>query len=178
MMEAARLSVTMSAGVEVDDAHVVSVLSFETFHAANRDRIATALAYTCGSATLGAEAADEAMARAYLRWNKVAGLPNPAGWVYRTGLNWSRTQLRRWRREELFDSIVEDEALDHDVDVDLLAAVAGLPVRHRSVVVLRYLLGYSTAETAAALEVSEGTVKSRLSRALGRLRMELEKSHG
>jgi RNA polymerase sigma factor (sigma-70 family) len=177
-MEAPGLSVTAISGVEVDDADLVAVASFETFHEANRDRIATALAYTCGSTVLGAEAADEAMARAYLRWNKVAALSNPAGWVYRTGLNWSRTQIHRRRREELFDSVADGTSPDENVDVDLVAAVAGLPVRHRSIVVLRHLLGYSTAETAQALGVSEGTVKSRLARALDRLRTELEKSHG
>ncbi|MEL6209676.1 MAG: sigma factor-like helix-turn-helix DNA-binding protein [Pseudomonadota bacterium] len=41
-------------------------------------------------------------------------------------------------------------------------------------VVLRYLLGWSTLDTAHALNISEGTVKSRLSRALDRLEQLLE----
>jgi RNA polymerase sigma factor (sigma-70 family) len=52
----------------------------------------------------------------------------------------------------------------------LLAAVRGLPDRERDVVTCRYLLDLSEAETAAVLGLRTGTVKSRLSRGLDRLR--------
>lgn len=52
----------------------------------------------------------------------------------------------------------------------LAEAVAGLPDRDREVIALRYFADLSEAETAAALECPVGTVKSRLARALGRLR--------
>ena len=52
----------------------------------------------------------------------------------------------------------------------LLAAVEALPDEHRDAIACRYLLGLTEAETAAALGVRAGTVKSRLSRALARLR--------
>jgi RNA polymerase sigma-70 factor (ECF subfamily) len=48
---------------------------------------------------------------------------------------------------------------------DVLRALAELDVRHRAVVVCRYVLGWSEAETAAALATPVGTVKSRLHRA-------------
>jgi RNA polymerase sigma-70 factor (ECF subfamily) len=48
---------------------------------------------------------------------------------------------------------------------DVLVALAELDVRQRSVVVCRYLLGWSEGETAAALSTAPGTVKSRLHRA-------------
>jgi RNA polymerase sigma-70 factor (ECF subfamily) len=56
----------------------------------------------------------------------------------------------------------------------LLAAVEALPDEHRDAIACRYLLGLDEAETAAALGVRRGTVKSRLSRALARLRETLE----
>ena len=52
----------------------------------------------------------------------------------------------------------------------LLAALAGLDERDREVLTCRYLLELSEDETAAALGCRRGTVKSRTSRALGRLR--------
>ena len=55
----------------------------------------------------------------------------------------------------------------------LLAAVGALPDEHRDAIACRYLLGLSEAETAGALGVRAGTVKSRLSRALARLREDL-----
>ena len=60
----------------------------------------------------------------------------------------------------------------------LLAAVEALPEEQRDVVALRYFLDLSEAETAAALDVRVGTVKSRLSRALERLRPLVEATHG
>jgi len=55
----------------------------------------------------------------------------------------------------------------------LLAALAALDERDRAVLTCRYLLELSEAETAAALGVRQGTVKSRTSRALARLREEV-----
>jgi RNA polymerase sigma-70 factor (ECF subfamily) len=53
---------------------------------------------------------------------------------------------------------------------ELLEALGALREEDRLVIWCRYLLGLSEAETAAVLECARGTVKSRLSRALGRLR--------
>jgi RNA polymerase sigma-70 factor, ECF subfamily len=57
----------------------------------------------------------------------------------------------------------------------LLAALGRLREEDRLVIGCRYLLDLSEAETAAALEVPRGTVKSRLSRGLERLRVEVER---
>jgi len=56
----------------------------------------------------------------------------------------------------------------------LLAALDALPDEQRLVVTCRYLLQLSVEETAAALAIPEGTVKSRLARSLDRLRELLE----
>jgi RNA polymerase sigma factor (sigma-70 family) len=53
--------------------------------------------------------------------------------------------------------------------VDVARALEALPRRQREVAVLRYLLEMSTAEVAAALGITEGTVKSSLARARAHL---------
>ena len=58
----------------------------------------------------------------------------------------------------------------------MLGAIEHLSEPERLVVTYRYLLELSEAETARALAIRPGTVKSRLSRALGRLRDQLEGS--
>jgi RNA polymerase sigma-70 factor (ECF subfamily) len=59
--------------------------------------------------------------------------------------------------------------------VALLRAVERLGDRDRDVLACRYFLELSEAETAAALGVRRGTVKSRTARALHRLREEVER---
>lgn len=72
----------------------------------------------------------------------------------------------------------EDEALQRLARDDLLEAVSRLRPADREIVSYRYLLGLGEAETAAALGCARGTVKSRLSRALDRLRGELDPATG
>jgi RNA polymerase sigma-70 factor (ECF subfamily) len=64
----------------------------------------------------------------------------------------------------------EAAAMDSERRAELLRALEGLREEDRQAIACRYFLGLSEAETAAALGCAKGTVKSRTSRALGRLR--------
>jgi RNA polymerase sigma-70 factor (ECF subfamily) len=64
----------------------------------------------------------------------------------------------------------EAAALAAEQRAELLAAVGGLREEDRAVIACRYFLDLSEAETAETLGLPRGTVKSRLSRALGRVR--------
>lgn len=152
--------------------------NFDSFYAENRDQIARALSLSLRNPDLGAEAADEAFVRACQRWPEVATFSNPQGWVYRVGMNWARSWLRRTRREREKRPLIVKEEIAEDliVDVDLERAMATLTPGHRTVVVARFFMGWSTEETAEALGLRAGTVKSRLSRALKQLAGELEDS--
>lgn len=149
---------------------------FDDFYAAHRDELARALGLALRDSALGAEAADEALARACQRWGQVSGYANPQGWVFRVGLNWARSWLRRVRRErERRPLLAQPHATeDRARDVDLERALATLNDAHRAVIVARFYLDWSVAETAEALGIAAGTVKSRLSRGLEQLRDVLE----
>jgi RNA polymerase sigma-70 factor (ECF subfamily) len=67
----------------------------------------------------------------------------------------------------------EAAVLDHERRRDLVAAVNRLRDEDREVIGARYFLDLSEAEMAETLGIPRGTVKSRLSRAMGRLRAEL-----
>jgi RNA polymerase sigma-70 factor (ECF subfamily) len=67
-------------------------------------------------------------------------------------------------------------ALEREEREALLGAIERLSEPERLVVTYRYLLELSEAETARALAIRPGTVKSRLSRALSKLRQQLEGS--
>ncbi len=148
-------------------------VAFVEFYRQSRDRLARALALTLNDGHLAAEAVDEAMARAYQRWDRIGRFDDPAGWVYRVALNWATSELRRRTRAPRPPAERAMADMGPLAEPAVHAALAELDVRQRGVVVCRYYLGLSEAETAAALGIRPGTVKSRLHRALHHLQARL-----
>ena len=146
--------------------------AFAVFYRDHYANVARALSYTLGDVDLGREATDEAMARAYARWAKIRDYESPAGWIYRVGLNWAYSTRRRVLRSLPF--IEHAAATEPPVSDPAIAdALRRLDVKLRSVVVCRLLLDWSVDETADALRIKPGTVKSRLHRALATLERSL-----
>ncbi len=121
--------------------------------------------------------AQETLARAYARWPKIAD--EPTGWCVTVALNLTMDALRtaerdRKRHRQL---IALDSPGTGDPYVaerlDLYAALRALPRRQRQIVGLRYIGDLSEQQTADALGVSVGTVKSQSSRGLDALRAHL-----
>lgn len=160
--------------VDAKHAAVTADPEFAIFYERWRPQVRRGLALTLGDVGLADEAVDEAMTRALANWDKVRGYDRPDGWLYRVGLNWARGMFRK-RQYELLGDVEPNRHVGNDPlpDPDLIEAVARLSLKLRSVVVARYYLDLSTSEVAAALEIPEGTVKSRLSRALQRLARDL-----
>jgi RNA polymerase sigma factor (sigma-70 family) len=138
----------------------------------------------CGDAAEAEDAAQEAFVKAYGALGRFrAGAPwRP--WLLRIVANEARNRRRSaGRREHLALRVAalapepapaaEAAVLVRDERAALLAALGRLDPPHREVVVLRHLLDLSEAECAAVLGVRRGTVKSRLSRALAKLREDL-----
>lgn len=146
---------------------------FHDFYVRTRDHVGRALALTLHDADLAADAVDEAMVRAFQSWTKVRRYTNREGWVYRVGLNHARSRLRRITRRRVLPRQATSSALDPGLDPAIARALAELSVDHRSVVVCRLVLDWSEADTAAALGIRPGTVKSRLARALVQLQPRL-----
>jgi len=146
------------------------VHSFERFYSDSWHVVYRALVVGIGDNDLAREAVDEAMVRAYERWRTVSTMANREGWVYRVASNWATSRLRRRRllaRPQATTEVLRDPEV---VDPRLLEAVRRLSPKHRDVVVARYLLDMSESSTAQALGIPDGTVKSRLSRALVELK--------
>ncbi len=139
-----------------------------------------------GNAADAEEAAQDAFVKAYRAlWRFRAGAPFKP-WLLRIVANEARNRRRsagrraalalRAAQEPPGEAAPSPEAAQVATErrEELAAALGRLEERDREALACRYLLDLSEAETAAALGVRPGTVKSRLSRALERLRIELE----
>jgi RNA polymerase sigma-70 factor (ECF subfamily) len=87
-----------------------------------------------------------------------------------------QAHLRAAAEPALAEGSAEGAVLRAERRGQLVRSVAALPEGERLVVVCRYFLDLSELETAAALDIPPGTVKSRLVRALARLRELLEEA--
>jgi RNA polymerase sigma-70 factor (ECF subfamily) len=123
-------------------------------------RVCRAVYLLAGDRPLAEDATQEAFARALARWRRVGAHPSPAGWVTTTALNVARRQLRR--QPELPPP--ELVAPEDEERLSLIEAVRALPARQQEAVALYYLLDLTVADTAAAMGIDEGTVKTHLAR--------------
>lgn len=128
-----------------------------------------------GDAAEAEDLVQTALAKTYASWSKVRDLEAAPGYARTTMVNTATSWFRRrsWRNERPTEVLPEAAARDRDPSdrPALVAALAQLPPRQRAVVVLRFYDDLSVAETATALSVSEGTVKSQTSEALAKLRV-------
>ncbi|MCA2216699.1 SigE family RNA polymerase sigma factor [Jidongwangia harbinensis] len=140
------------------------------FDAFYRDTSRRLLRYAYGLTGDASEAPDlvqEAYARAWQRWRRLAGYQDPEAWL-RLVVN--RLATDRWRRLRVqrhrtaADRPAEPSAEPSENTVLLVSAMRALPVTQRRALALHYLLDRSVAEIAAETGVSSGTVKSWLSR--------------
>ena len=155
-----------------------------------RDHEETAfrIAYViCGNAADAEEAAQDAFVKAYRALGRFRTGEPLRPWLLAIVANEARNRRRAaGRRSALVlraagegrssgeaASSPEAALLAGERRSALLAALGRMGERDRTVIACRYLLELSEAETAAALGVRPGTVKSRLSRALDRLREEV-----
>ena len=131
-----------------------------------------------GDAGHAEDLAQAAFARAYASWGRVRRAGDPDAYVSRIVINEHRSRFRKHRVAEELRGDLADPAdrppqggpQGPEERQELLDALRALGPRQRAVVVLRYWLDLSEAETAAALNCSVGTVKSQASRALATLR--------
>jgi RNA polymerase sigma-70 factor (sigma-E family) len=155
---------------------------FQEFFASQYEPLCRLGYWLTGNWGEGEELAQEALVRVYWRWPIVRRLDRPGDYLRKVLVNRYRSLLRRALVEARHATRIRQPAganpADHDGSLVLWAAVRQLPPRQRAVLVLRYQEDLSEAEVARLLGLSVGTVKSTTSRALSRLRGELEPPAG
>ena len=123
----------------------------------------------------------EVFIRFYHSMKRFRGDSSIGTYLTRIAINLSINELKRRKRRKLFftdqpendikNHLVNNEALPDSYDREFIhRAIQKLDTKFRSVVVLRFLDGYTTKETAAILKIPQGTVLSRLARAQEKLK--------
>lgn len=113
--------------------------------------------------------AQEALMRAWRQWDRVSSLEDPPAWVRHVLHNlavgrWRRAATRKRHAGKMSGQADTVPEID-PVAVDVAAAMRTLPPRLRQVLVLKAVVGMTTAEIADELGASEGSVRVWLSRA-------------
>lgn len=145
--------------------------AFDEFYLATRLHLLRQLTMMTGDRERAADVLQEAYARAWQRWSRVSGLGDPVAWVRTVAWRIAVSQHRRSlvaadRLRRIFaPEAAVDRTPDTDEALDLMAALRLLSPEHRRALVLHEMCGLSVAQVAVESGVSEGTVKSRLSRA-------------
>lgn len=154
-------------------------LVFEDFFRDTYGRLAGALLAVTGDHSQAEELAQEALARAFERWDRVRAMESAEGYVFRTALNLQRTW---WRRAAIRRRLVSMAAVDPDPvgatewRQDLSRAIRSLSPGQRAALFLVEWFGLETDEAADVLGVRPTTIRVRLHRARTVLRERLGES--
>jgi RNA polymerase sigma factor (sigma-70 family) len=160
----------------VGQENVMDRQRLETFVRQEYPRVVAAVAFACGDRAAAEDAVQDVLAAALQREFDVEHMRS---WVVAGAMNRVRSGARRRGAEgRAFERLLSRPApsasTPHEVDDEALSVLRALPERQRQITALHYLLDMSVSEVAAALEVSDGTVKTQLHRARAALRSHLD----
>jgi RNA polymerase sigma-70 factor (ECF subfamily) len=161
------------AGVADETAGRAVSLRFEDFYEAQHRSLFGAMCLITGNRHDAEEITQEAFVTIWERWDRVEGMENPAGYLYRTAMNTFRMRFRRAKiaARRVARSVAKSDDLDvfearHELDRGL----ATLTPRQRAAVVLTELLELSSVEAGKAMGVKPATVRKLASQGRGALR--------
>ena len=160
-----------------DRAHDMAARAdFDSWMAARQARMLRTAYLLTGDVHAAEDLTQTTLAKVYLAWDRVSAARSVDAYARKIMVNEHTSMWRRlWRQREVVSDTRSSDlpvpAEEYDgVAADLWSAVRALPERQRAVIVLRYYEQLSEAETADALGVTPGTIKSQASRALATLR--------
>lgn len=167
------------AAATVADAAAGDAAALARIVAAYHDDMARLCFVICGDQDLAQDAVQAAWT---LAWRKLGTLRDPERlrpWLMTIAANEARQLLRRRRR----DRVVEIEIIGFDqartelgdraASLDLRTVLRKLTPEDRTLLAMRHLAGFDSPEIGAALGISADAVRTRLSRLIARLRVEL-----
>jgi len=153
--------------VPSDDEPVTGQLAtFEDFFRAEYDRLYRAVTMITGSRQEAEDVLQVAFMKVFERWDRVAAMDNPQGYLYRVAMNEFRSRYRRTARmaRRTFTPGEPDDAFAGVENRDVvIRALRELIPQQRAAIVLTGLLGYSSEEAGRMLGVAPSTVRDTIS---------------
>jgi RNA polymerase sigma-70 factor, ECF subfamily len=150
--------------------------SFETFFAEHKDDLFASLWLITRNRHEAEEIAQDAFLRVWERWDRVAQMDDPEGYLYRTAMNVFRSRFRRTALalKRLGRGSPPDDGIEAVERREVLVqALSSLTPRERAAVVLTDVLGFTSEEASKALGIKPVTVRVLASRGRGRLHQEV-----
>lgn len=138
-------------------------LTFETFFEESRRRLFGAFCLITGNRHEAEEIVQDAFLRLWARWDRVATLEDPNGFLFTTAMNVFRNRARRAalavRKTVTADLRADDLATVEDRD-ELVRLLHPLTPRQRAALLLTDYLGYPADEAARVLGIEASTVRA------------------
>jgi RNA polymerase sigma-70 factor (ECF subfamily) len=126
-----------------------------------------------GNETLALDAVSEAVFRAFKGIKRLREPKYAETWFIRILVNAANDIRRRQKHEIAMEKVPEGSYYDDHSELEFTRMIGSLQPDLREIISLKYYSGYTLNEISAILNIPEGTVKSRLNRALNLLRLEV-----
>lgn len=158
---------------EVAEAHA----GFESFFEQTHQRLFGALCLVTGNRHEAEELVQDAYLKVWERWERVSGMDDPTGFLFRTAMNGFRSRYRRaslaLRRRMALAPSADDLAAVEDRD-EVVRILRPLSPAERASIVLTTMFGYSSEEAGRLLGVKAATVRAHATRARAGARASME----
>src|SRR5262245_51870665 len=151
--------------------------AFEDFFRGQTQSLYAHLCLITGNRAEAEELAQEAFLKVWERWDRVADMEEPIGYLYATAMNLFRKRYRRAMlavRKTVSDELRRDEfAMVEDRSI-VASAMVELAPRQRAALVLTELIGFSSEEAGRMLGVAAGTVRALASQGRAAMKRHME----
>ncbi len=126
------------------------------------------------SESMAIDIVDEAIYKGYLKRKSLREIEYLETWMIRILINLCNNHYKKFSKVNGIDELPEESTVEQYDSLPLKIAMQKLPEKYRQVVVLKYFVGYGVAEISEITGTPQGTVATRLRKALSLLRLELQ----
>lgn len=168
---------TVSVYASTNGAIVERAVVFEDFFREHSPNLYARLCLITGNRAEAEELSQDAFLKVWERWDRVADMEEPVGYLYRTAMNLFRKRYRRTLlalRKTVSAELRRDEFAMAEDRSAVARALLELAPRQRAALVLTELIGFTSEEAGRMLGVRAGTVRALASQGRAAMKQQLE----